>query len=198
VTTSVKQWTYPRLKRRVKKIFTQPKAHQNKFANLKKIVPANPLRMIALFKQCQATNKAAGLEKIAKDKKQPKKKSTAYVPTARSRELSYKQHRCHKYCNYHQSDRCDCIVIKMINAMIVVNTTTWTQGKISPTTRRMIAIAITSRKRVTRPCTMTSPLCQARQFGQKKELISISFALLLLFLLLLKQQELQKPSCQTT
>jgi hypothetical protein len=45
--------------------------------------------------------------------------------------------------------------------MIVVNGTTRTQGTTSPTTRRMIASAITSRKRATRPCTMTSPLCQA-------------------------------------
>ncbi len=81
--------------------FAQPKAHQNKFANLNKRVPANSLRMIAFFEQCQATNKVAGvLEKIAKDKKQPKEKSTAQVPTACSRESSYKQHHCHKYCNY--------------------------------------------------------------------------------------------------
>ncbi len=45
--------------------------------------------------------------------------------------------------------------------MIVVNATTRTQGTASHTTRRMIASAITSRKRVTRPCTMTSPLCRA-------------------------------------
>jgi hypothetical protein len=36
--------------------FAQPKAHQNKFANLNKRVPADPLRMIAFFEQCQATN----------------------------------------------------------------------------------------------------------------------------------------------
>ncbi len=46
--------------------FMQPKAHQNKFANLNKTVPSNPLRMIAFFKLCQATDKAAGiLDKIA-------------------------------------------------------------------------------------------------------------------------------------
>ncbi len=32
--------------------FPQPKVHQNKFANLIKTVPANPLKMIAFFKQC--------------------------------------------------------------------------------------------------------------------------------------------------
>jgi hypothetical protein len=41
--------------------FTQTKAHQNKFADLNKMVSANPLRMIAFFKQCQATIKAAGV-----------------------------------------------------------------------------------------------------------------------------------------
>ncbi len=72
--------------------FAQPKVHQNKFANLNKMVPTNPLKMIAFFKQCQATNKAAGiLEKIAKDK-QPKERKTTQLPVARSRESSYCQH----------------------------------------------------------------------------------------------------------
>ncbi len=45
--------------------FAQPKAHQNKFANLNKMVPTDLLKMIAFFEQCQATDKAAGfLEKI--------------------------------------------------------------------------------------------------------------------------------------
>jgi hypothetical protein len=56
--------------------FVHPKAHQNKFANLNKTVPVNSLRMIAFFKQCQATDKVAGiLEKTANNKKQPKKKA---------------------------------------------------------------------------------------------------------------------------
>jgi hypothetical protein len=41
--------------------FAQPKVHQNKFAGLNKMVPNNPLKMIAFFEQCQATNKAAGI-----------------------------------------------------------------------------------------------------------------------------------------
>jgi hypothetical protein len=87
--------------------FTQPKAHQNKFANLNKMVPTDPLKMIAFFEQCQATNKAAGvLEKIAKDK-QPKEREMAQLPVARSGESSYHQHCSRKYCNYHQSDQCD-------------------------------------------------------------------------------------------
>jgi hypothetical protein len=42
-------------------LFAQPKAHQNKFANLNKMVPTDPLKMIAFFEQCQATNIAAGV-----------------------------------------------------------------------------------------------------------------------------------------
>ncbi len=86
--------------------FVQPKAHQNKIADLNETVPSNPLRMIAFFKQCQANNKAAGvLDKIAKDKKQPKEKKMAHLPVAHSRESSYRQHRSQKYCNYHQSNQ---------------------------------------------------------------------------------------------
>jgi hypothetical protein len=58
--------------------FAQPKVHQDKFADLNKMVPSDPLRMIVFFKQCQGTDKAAGiLDKIAKDKKQPKKKNSS-------------------------------------------------------------------------------------------------------------------------
>jgi hypothetical protein len=56
--------------------FAQPKAHQNKFADLNKTVPTDLLKMIVFFEQCQATDKVAGvLEKIAKDK-QPKERKT--------------------------------------------------------------------------------------------------------------------------
>jgi hypothetical protein len=88
--------------------FAQSKVHQNKFANLNKMVPTDLLKMIAFFEQCQATNKAAGfLMKIAKDK-QPKIRKTAQLPVARSRELSYRQHCSRKYCNYHGSNQRDC------------------------------------------------------------------------------------------
>jgi hypothetical protein len=52
------------------------------------------------------------------------------------------------------------VVIEMIDATIMFDATTWTQGAASPIKRRMIASVIISRKRATRPCIMTSPLCQ--------------------------------------
>jgi hypothetical protein len=87
--------------------FAQPKVHQNKFADLNKMVPTDPLKIIAFFKQCQANYKAAGvLEKIAKDK-QPKERKTAQHSGACSHELSYHQHCSCKYHDYHQSDQRD-------------------------------------------------------------------------------------------
>jgi hypothetical protein len=93
----------PTAQKKSERIFClQPKGHQFKFADLNKTVPTDLLKLIAFFKQCQVTDKAAGiLEKIAKDKMQPKEKRTAHFPAARSHELSYQQHCCHKYCNYH-------------------------------------------------------------------------------------------------
>jgi hypothetical protein len=85
--------------------FAQPKAHQNKFADLNKTVTTDPLKTIAFFEQCQATDKAAGiLEKIAKGK-QPKERIMAQPPVAHSCELSDHQHCSCEYCNYHQSNR---------------------------------------------------------------------------------------------
>jgi hypothetical protein len=53
------------------------------------------------------------------------------------------------------------IIIKTIDATIALNLTTRAQRTTSPTIRRMIASMNTSRKRATRPCIITSPLCQA-------------------------------------
>jgi hypothetical protein len=86
--------------------FAQLKAHQNKFADLNKMMPTNLLKMIAFFEQYQATNKVAGvLKKIAKDKKQLKEKKTAHLLAARSHESSYCQHCSHKYWDYHQNNQ---------------------------------------------------------------------------------------------
>ena len=66
------------------------------------MVSTDPLKLIAFFEQCQATDKAVGvLKKIAKDKKQPKENKMAHLPAACSHESSYQQHHCHKYHNYH-------------------------------------------------------------------------------------------------
>jgi hypothetical protein len=57
------------------------------------------------------------------------------------------------------------IVIETIYTTIVLAVMTRTQRAASLMNRRMIASTITSRKRATRPCIMTSPLCQAWAIG---------------------------------
>jgi hypothetical protein len=64
--------------------------HQLKFTDTNNTVPTDLLKLIIFFEQCQVANKAAGiLEKIAKDKKQPKEKKMAYLPAAHSHKSSY-------------------------------------------------------------------------------------------------------------
>jgi hypothetical protein len=146
--------------------FAQPKAHQNKFADFNKTVPTDPLRTIAFFEQCQATNKAAGiLEKIPKDKKQPKKgKGLIFLPRVAVNQATVSITVTNTLITIETTDAIVMIadltiIIKTINAMIVVDATSRTRTATSPTTRRMIASKITPRRRVTRPCIMTSPLC---------------------------------------
>jgi hypothetical protein len=156
--------------------FAQPKVHQNKFANLNKTVPSDPLRMIAFFKQCQATDKAAGvLDKIAKDKKQPKEKrrlmflprvavnwatvSIAVVTTVTIIEAT----------NAIATITDLTTIIERTNATIALDVTTRTWKVPSPMTKRMITSTITPRKRATRPCIMTSPLSRAPVICPEKE-----------------------------
>jgi hypothetical protein len=74
------------------------------------------------------------------------------------------------------------IVIKTINATIVLDMTTRTQRAQSSTKRRMIASTITPRKRVTRPCIMTSPLCQAQAICPEEGVVLVQDLLCTLIL----------------
>jgi hypothetical protein len=88
--------------------FVQPKAHQIKFVETNKTVITDLLWLVAFFEQCQTADKVASiLEKIAKDKKQPKEKKTAHLSVMHSRDSCYWQH-CWNKCNYHQRDQRDC------------------------------------------------------------------------------------------
>ena len=145
--------------------FAQPKAHQVKFADLNETVPTDPLKLIAFFEQCQATDKVAGIiEKIAKDKKQPKeRKRLIFLPCIAVNQATVIITVTSTAITIEVADVITTIsdltiIIETINATIVVDATIRTQGVTSPMTRRMIASAITPRKRATRPCIMTSPL----------------------------------------
>jgi hypothetical protein len=143
--------------------FVQPKAHRFKFAELNKTVPTNLLKLIAFFEQCQATNKVAGiLEKIASSQK--KRKRLIFPPRiavnqTTSRIVATSIATIIKATNAIATTAGLTIGIKMINTTIALVTTVRPQRAASPTKRRMITSAITSRKRAMRPCKMTSPLC---------------------------------------
>jgi hypothetical protein len=74
------------------------------------------------------------------------------------------------------------IVIETISAMIVLDAMTRTWGATSPMTRRMIASIITSRKRVMRPCTITSPQAPAIQPKEGVDLVPDHLCALILVL----------------
>ena len=74
------------------------------------------------------------------------------------------------------------IVVEMIGATIALDAMTRTCGATSPTTRRMIASAITSRKRVMKPCTMTSLQAPAIHPNEGVDLIPDHLCTLILVL----------------
>jgi hypothetical protein len=89
--------------------------------------------MIAFFEQCQVTDKAAGvLEKIAKDKKQPKvRKWLIFLPRVAMNQATASIAVTNTAITIKATDAIAMIanltiVIKTINTMIVVNVTTRT------------------------------------------------------------------------
>ena len=71
----------PMTQEKSKQIFlAQPKAHQFKFAETNKMVPTDPLWLVAYFEQCQTANKAASVLDKLNEKKQPKEKKMANPP----------------------------------------------------------------------------------------------------------------------
>jgi hypothetical protein len=146
----------PTVQEKSKQIFfAQPKAHQNKFADLNKMVLSNPLRMIAFFKQCQATNKVAGiLDKIAPRirSSQRKRKWLIFLPCVAVNQATVSiavgnTATIIEVTNAIATIANLTIIIKTIDAVIALNVTTMTQKAPGPTTRRMIASAITPRKK---------------------------------------------------
>jgi hypothetical protein len=164
------------------------------------MAPTHPLKMIAFFEQCQATNKAAGVfKKIAKDKNQPKEKKMAHRSAAHSRELNYQHHCSHKYCNYHQSNwrnRVD----RQSDYHHQDDQHHGCPGRNNKDSKSATSYDKKddckhnhSKKKRTRPCTMTSPLHQAWAIYLEEGFVLVQDLLctIVLGLLLLEQQELR-------
>jgi hypothetical protein len=142
--------------------------HQFKFADLNKMAPTNPLKMIAFFEQCQATDKAVALlRRLPRTRSGQKRRkwlnflSRVAMNQATGSIKVVNIQTTIKATNAIATIANPTVVIETINTTIaLVATTRRTQRATSPMTRRMIASKITPRKRATRPCIMTSPLCQ--------------------------------------
>jgi hypothetical protein len=152
--------------------FVQPKVHQFNFADLNQMVPTDPLKLIAFFEQCQATNKMSCFSR-----RSPRTK-TSRLPAARSHVLSYQQHCCHKYCDYHtcnqrnrgnirpnyhhqdnQHHNCPCYNGKDLKS-------SKSYKKKDDCKHNNFKI-----KTTTRPCIITSPLCLVRAICMEEGVI---------------------------
>jgi hypothetical protein len=147
--------------------FAQPKVHQNKFADLNKMVPTNPLKMIALSSVKQPTKRLVFLRRLSRTRSSQRKgKWLIFLLRVAVNQATINIAVTNTAITIEATNAIATIadltiIIKTINAMIVDNATTRIQRETSPMTRRMITSTITPRKRATRPCIMTSPLCQA-------------------------------------
>ncbi len=133
------------------------------------MVPTDTLKLIAFFEQCQATDKAAGiLKKSPRTRSSQKRRNRLiFLPCIAVNQATGSIVVTNIMTTIKATDAIatiadPTIVLKKIDASIILNTTTRTQRAASPTKRRMIAGVITSRKRATRPCIMTSPLYQVQ------------------------------------
>jgi hypothetical protein len=145
--------------------FAQPKAHQNKFTDLNKTVPTNkfagfnktvpthPLKMIAFFEQCHATKAAGILKKIARTRSSRwKRKQLIFLLRVAVNGAIVSIIAVNIATTIKATDGTTMItnptiLIETIDVKIALKATTRTQRAPSPMTRRMIASAITPRKK---------------------------------------------------
>ncbi len=73
-------------------IFVQTKVHQFKFVDMNKMVPTDPLWLVAFFEQCQTAAKASDVLDKLKEKKQQKKKKTAHLPVTHNCDSNHWHH----------------------------------------------------------------------------------------------------------
>ncbi len=155
--------------------FAQPKAHQFKFAETNKTVPTDLLKLIAFLSSVKRpTKRLVFLRRSPRTRSSQKRRrwliflSCAAMKWATSSIFATNIMTFIKGTNAIVTTDNPTIVIKMIDATIVLVAMTRSLRTASPTRRRMIASVISPRKRVTRPCTTTSPLCWAQTPYPKK------------------------------
>ncbi len=141
--------------------------HQNKFADLNKTVPTEHSRWLSSLSSVrQPIRRLAFLRRLPRTSSQRKGKWLSFLLHMAVNQATISIAVVNiantiKATNATAMINNPTIVIKTISTTIALDATTRTWGATSPMTRRMIGSAITSRKRVTRPCTMTSPQAPA-------------------------------------
>ncbi len=159
--------------------FVQPKVHQFKFADLNKMVPTDLLKPITFFEQCQTRRLAFSRKSPRTISSQKRRKWLNFLlrvamNQATSSIVVTNIMTTIKATNAIATITNPTIVIETIDATIVLDMTTQTgRAPKSPRTRRKIASAINPTKRATRPCIMTSPLCQAPAIHPEEEVILV-------------------------
>jgi hypothetical protein len=146
--------------------FAQVKAHQFKFKDLNKTVPTDPLKLIAFFEQFQATVRRLVFQRRLPRTRssQKRRKPLISLPCVAINQATSSIVATNIATTIEATIAivtiADLIVfIETTVATIILDVITRTQRAASPMKRRMNASAITSAKRATRPCIMTSPLC---------------------------------------
>jgi hypothetical protein len=146
--------------------FAQPKMHQNKFANLNKMVPTNPLKMIAFLSNVKLPTRWLAFSRRLPRTRSSRRKEKWLIFLLRIavNQATVNITVTNTVITIKVTDTIAIIanltiVIEMIDTMIVGDAMTRIQRERSPTTRRMIARVITPRKRATWPCIMTRTLC---------------------------------------
>jgi hypothetical protein len=142
----------------------QPKAHQYKFTETNKTVPMDLFWFIAFLSSVRLPMKWLGsLTRSRRKSRQKRRRWLIFsllttVIQATTNSIVARTPTTIKVINVIAVTNNIAIFIKTIDATITLIAKTRTTRTKSPTRGKMIAYAITSRKRETRPCTTTSPL----------------------------------------
>jgi hypothetical protein len=141
---------------------------------MNKTVPMDLLWLIAFFEQCQAADKVPASLRRSRRKNSKKRRRRLIFPLLAAviqaiGSIVTRIPTIIEAINAIAMTNDMTIVTEIINATIILIAKTRTKRTKSPTRRRMIASAITSRKRVTKPYTTTSPLHQAWTEGASRK-----------------------------
>jgi hypothetical protein len=149
----------------------QPKAHQFKLAETNKMVPTDPFQLVAFLSSVRLPMKQpASLTSSRRRSSQRKRRKLIFPLLAAMTQTTgiiiARTMTTIKVTSAIATNANMIVAIETFDATITLVTKRRTARE-GPTRRKMTANAITSKRRTTRSCTTTTPLCQARTFCQE-------------------------------